>query len=76
MKLCINRNIPFHMENFYLLIENFEIQLYVNFEILKINNMAYDEFFNLSVIMDMSQKSLLRSSRVSLPGRSITPSQE
>jgi hypothetical protein len=26
--------------------------------------------------MDMSQKSLLRSSRVSLPGRSITPSQE
>jgi hypothetical protein len=64
------------MENFYLLIENFEIQLYVNFEILKINNMAYDEFFNLSVIMDMSQKSLLRSSRVSLPGRSITPSQE
>jgi hypothetical protein len=64
------------MENFYLLIENFEIQLYVNFEILKINNMAYDEFFNLSVIMDMSQKSLLRSSRVSLPGRWITPSQE
>jgi hypothetical protein len=41
---------------FHLLIGKFEIQSYVDFKIVEIDNVAYDEFFNLSVDESIREK--------------------
>jgi hypothetical protein len=40
----------------YLIIENFEIQSNMDFEIVKINNVTFDEVFNLLVYKSMRKK--------------------
>jgi hypothetical protein len=42
----------------HLVIENFEIQSDVNFEIVKMNDVTYDELFNLSVFESIRENYL------------------
>ena len=40
----------------YFVIRKFKIQLDVNFEIVKINDIVYEEFFNISVYKSIIEK--------------------
>jgi hypothetical protein len=41
----------------HLVIRKFKIQLYVNFKIVKIDDVVYEELFNLSVYESIREKS-------------------
>jgi len=41
----------------HLVIRKFKIQLYVNFKIVKIDDIVYEELFNLSVYESIREKS-------------------